>query len=74
MEESEPERLTTDDLSAPTAEALAGKIFAAKSRRRTWLAALPVEEKYRRFLKLQRMVYETRKAAGKPCPAPWPET
>jgi hypothetical protein len=60
-------------LSAPTAAALAGKVFAAKSRRRSWLASLPIEEKYRRFLQLQRLVAETRRAAGRPAPPPWPD-
>jgi hypothetical protein len=72
MEETESGFLT-QDLSASTPKALAEKIFAAKARRRSWLASLPVEEKYRRFLQLQRMVFDTRKAAGKPCPSPWPE-
>lgn len=61
------------DLSAPSAAELADKVFAAKAARRKWLASLPVEEKYRRFLQLQRMVAETRRAAGKPAPAPWPD-
>lgn len=60
-------------VSAGTAIELAEQIFAAKARRRDWLARLPVEQKYRRFLQLQRMVWETRRAAGKPCPAPWPD-
>ena len=59
--------------AAPTSAQLATQIFAGKSRRRSWLASLPVEEKYRRFLQLQRMVCETRRAAGKPCPTPWPD-
>lgn len=59
--------------SAPTAADLAAKVFAAKVRRRSWLASLPVEEKYRRFLQLQRMVAETHRAAGKPAPIPWPD-
>lgn len=58
---------------ARTAGELARKIFASKARRRDWLASLPVEEKYQRFLQLQRMVWETRRAAGKPCPLPWPD-
>ncbi len=75
MENAESTALNTDAsaMSAATAPELAAKIFAAKARRRSWLASLPVEEKYRRFLKLQRMVSETRHAAGKPCPAPWPD-
>ena len=36
------------------------------------LAALPVEEKYRHFLKLQRMVADAQRAAGKPAEKPWP--
>ncbi|HWB05709.1 MAG TPA: hypothetical protein VG796_22000 [Verrucomicrobiales bacterium] len=59
-------------LTASSPADLAGKIFAAKARRRSWLASLPVEEKYRRFLQLQRMVHETCRAAGRPCPSPWP--
>ena len=59
--------------TAPTAAQLAGKVFAAKARRRSWLASLPVEEKYRRLLELQRMVSATRRAAGKPGPVPWPD-
>jgi hypothetical protein len=73
MEDSETEFLT-GPLEASSPEALADAVFDAKARRRKWLASLPVEEKYRRFLRLQRMVYETRRAAGKPCPPPWPDT
>jgi hypothetical protein len=75
MENAESTGLNSDAsaLSAATAPELAAKIFAAKAQRRSWLAGLPVEKKYRRFLKLQRMVWETRRAAGKPCPAPWPD-
>ena len=58
MENAESAALNSDAsaVSAATAPELAAKIFAAKARRRSWLASLPVEEKYRRFLKLQRMV------------------
>ena len=75
MESAESHNLNANasSLSAPTVAELAAKVFAAKARRRSWLAGLPVEEKYRRFLQLQRMVWETRRAAGKPCPTPWPE-
>lgn len=75
MESTESDSLNPNAaVTASSAAELAGRIFAAKARRRDWLAKLPVEEKYRRFLQLQRMVWETRRAAGKPCPAPWPET
>lgn len=60
-------------LSAPTVAELAQKVFANKARRRSWLASLPVEEKYRRFLHLQRMVSQIKKAAGKPAQTPWPD-
>ena len=60
-------------LQAATPAELAQKVFASKARRRSWLAALPVEEKYRRFLQLQRMACEIRRAAGKPTPTPWPD-
>ncbi|MBE7504152.1 MAG: hypothetical protein HS113_28470 [Verrucomicrobiales bacterium] len=75
MESAELRVLNTpaSPVSAATALELAERVFAAKARRRDWLARLPVEQKYRRFLQLQRMVWETRRAAGKPCPAPWPE-
>ncbi len=75
MEDAESSLLKFDatPLSAATPAELAGKIFAAKARRRSWLASLTVEEKYRRLLQLQRMVWETRRAAGKPSPAPWPD-
>lgn len=75
METPESNLLISDAPSrtAPTAAELAGKVFAAKARRRSWLASLPVEEKYRRLLELQRMVSATRRAAGKPAPAPWPD-
>jgi hypothetical protein len=74
MEPAPPPLLTDPaEISAPTAAELAGKVFAAKERRRSWLASLPVEEKYRRFLRLQRMVAETSRAAGKPVPVPWPD-
>lgn len=75
METPEPNPLVPAATSrtAPTAAELAGKVFAAKVRRRSWLASLPVEEKYRRFLQLQRMVAATRRAAGKTPPTPWPD-
>jgi len=60
-------------LQAATPAELARKVFASKARRRSWLAALPVEEKYRRFLQLQRMACEIKRAAGRPAPAPWPD-
>jgi hypothetical protein len=75
MEETEstPLILEPGNLQAPTAAELAQKVFASKARRRRWLAALPVEEKYRHFLKLQRMVAAIKRAAGKPAPIPWPD-
>ncbi|MBN8246979.1 MAG: hypothetical protein J0L84_05990 [Verrucomicrobia bacterium] len=60
-------------LTAGTPAELASQVFAAKVRCRRWLTSLSVEEKYRRLLALQRMVWETRRAAGKPCPTPWPD-
>ena len=75
MEDPESSLIKFDatQLSAATPTELAGKIFAGKARRRSWMAGLTVEEKYRRLLQLQRMVWETRRAAGKPSPAPWPD-
>ena len=52
-------------LKAGTAAELAQAVFAQKEQRRSSLAALPVEEKYRHFLQLQRMVAESMRAAGK---------
>ena len=60
-------------LQAATPAELAQKVFASMARRRRWLAALPVEEKYRRFLQLQRMACEIKRAAGRPVPTPWPD-
>jgi hypothetical protein len=60
------------NLSYRSAAELAQAIFAQKEQRRRTLAALPVEEKYRHFLQLQRMVAETLRAADRPCPEPWP--
>ena len=54
-----------------TAE-LAQAVFAQKEQRRRSLAGLPVEEKYRHFLQLQRMVADSMCAAGKVAPKPWP--
>lgn len=54
-----------------TAE-LAQAVFAQKEQRRRSLAALPVEEKYRHFLQLQRMVADSLRAAAKAAPKPWP--
>ena len=59
-------------LKAGTAAELAQAVFAQKEQRRRSLAALPVEEKYRHFLQLQRMVAESMRAAGKVAPKPWP--
>ncbi len=60
------------ELKCSTAAELAQHVFKQKAQRRLALGALPVEEKYLRFLQLQRMVAETLRAAGKPCPDPWP--
>lgn len=74
MEQIDPDTvIQRSRLQAPTAAELAQKVFANKAERRRWLAALPVEEKYRRFLQLQRMASAIRRAAGKPSPTPWPE-
>ena len=59
-------------LKAASAAELAQAVFAQKEQRRRSLAALPVEEKYRHFLKLQRMVADAQRAAGKPADKPWP--
>ena len=59
-------------LTASTSAELAEAVFRQKEQRRCSLAALPVEEKYRHFLQLQRMVAETLRAAERPCPAVWP--
>jgi len=71
--DSDPVILDTSHLQAATPAELAQKVFASKARRRSWLAALPVEEKYRRFLQLQRMACEIKRAAGRPVPTPWPD-
>ena len=57
MEKTESNPVIPDGshLQAATAAELAQEVFASKARRRSWLASLPVEEKYRRFLQLQRM-------------------
>jgi|CXWL01.1.fsa_nt_gi hypothetical protein len=75
MEQIDPDTVTTDSSPrrAATVAELAQKIFASKARRRSWLAALPVEEKYRRFLQLQRMASQIKRAAGRPAPEPWPD-
>lgn len=75
MEQTDANPMIPDrsQLQAATPAELAQKVFASKARRRRWLAALPVEEKYRRFLQLQRMAYAIKRAAGKPAPAPWPD-
>ena len=59
-------------LNAATSAELAEAVFRQKEQRRQSLAALPVDEKYQHFLQLQRMVAETLRAAGRPCPAVWP--
>ena len=61
-------------LTATNSAELADAVFRQKEQRRCSLAALPVEEKYRHFLQLQRMVFETLRAAGRPCPEVWPVT
>jgi len=66
----EPNPLAT--LTVATPAELAAAVFRQKEQRRQSLAALPVEEKYQHFLQLQRMVAETMRAAGIPCPAVWP--
>ncbi len=61
-------------LTVATSAELAEAVFRQKEQRRQTLAAMPVDEKYQRFLQLQRMVSETLKAAGRPCPTVWPMT
>ncbi|MFM9960094.1 MAG: hypothetical protein ACKV2Q_02595 [Planctomycetaceae bacterium] len=61
-------------LTAATTVELTEAVFRQKEQRRQTLAAMPVEEKYQHVLQLQRMVAETLKAAGRPCPAVWPIT
>lgn len=74
MEQTDPNTVPTDGpLRAATVAELAEKVFANMARRRNWLAALPVEEKYRRFLQLQRMASQIKRAAGRPAPEPWPD-
>ncbi len=75
MEQIDPDTVTTDSspLRAASVAELAQKVFASKARRRSWLAALPVEEKYCRFLQLQRMASQIKRAAGRPAPEPWPD-
>ena len=62
------------ELKFHSAAELAQAVFAQKELRRRSLAALTVEEKYRHFLQLQRMVAETMCAADRECPTPWPVT
>ena len=59
-------------LTATSTIELAQAVFAQKKQRRRSLASLPVEEKYRHFLQLQRMVADSMLAAGKAAPKPWP--
>ena len=66
----EPNPLAT--LKAGSAAELAQAVFAQKEQRRRSLAVLPVEEKYRHFLQLQRMVADAQRAAGKRSAKPWP--
>lgn len=74
MERTDSSPLTNlREFQTESAAALAQKVFASKAERRRWLAALPVEEKYRRFLQLQRMASAIKRAAGKAAPAPWPD-
>lgn len=58
-------------LKAASPADLAQAVFAQKEQRRRSLAALPVEEKYRHFLQLQRIVANSMRAAGKAAPKPW---
>jgi len=50
---------------------LCERLYRAKEERRRHLAQLPFEEKVRILVELQKMAYETRTAAGLPCPKPW---
>jgi hypothetical protein len=47
------------------------KLFAAKKARRVALARLPIEEKVRIIVELQRIAYDIRSAAGASAPKPW---
>jgi hypothetical protein len=45
--------------------------LASKSERRRELARLPIQDKVRILIELQRLAAETRLATGRPARAPW---
>ena len=45
--------------------------FRKKAERRRELAALPIEEKLKRLVKLQCIAYSIGKQSGRPARAPW---
>jgi len=57
--------------SDPEYTSLTEKLFVAKKARRVALARLPIEEKVRIIVELQRIAYEIRASVGKPAPKPW---
>ena len=51
--------------------ALTRRLLQAKERRRRELAGLPIEEKFRILVKMQKLASETRQALGRSSRSPW---
>jgi hypothetical protein len=58
-------------VNATSPAELAGKIFAGKARSRKTAAALPIEEKLRRLVAMQKRSNEIRAATNRPLIRVW---
>ena len=66
-----PNPETRSAWNSPELASLVEKLFAAKKARRVALARLPIEEKVRIIVELQKIAFDIRSAVGKPSPKPW---
>ena len=62
---------TAPPATGTSAADLAGKIFQAKARGRKLAAALPIEEKLRRLVAMQKRTNEIRAATARPLIRVW---
>jgi len=58
-------------VNGTSSQALAGEIFLGKARSRKLAAALPVEEKLRRLVAMQKRANEIRAATARPLIRVW---
>jgi len=70
MEKTDSEDVIADGghLQPAAAAELPQRVFAGRAPRRRWLAALPMDEKCKRFMQRQRMARAIKRAAERPDP------